>query len=450
MKTKKVSLIFPRFKYISGDPPLGIASLAAKLKAMDNVEVSVIDPTYHRSMVRVIDELKEINPDIIGIYSDTIMYPEAISIAEAMRRESRLLIAGGPHATIRPKDFTDYFDVVVVGEGEKALVKIVEDYPARIREEDKIINVWDENLVDDLNANPHPERQFFDMESYISNWNYLDSIDIKRRGTTMIASRGCPYKCTYCQPTLNKLFGCKLRLQDADYIVDEIVSLNKAYGVNAIFFHDDTLTIDHQWVAEFCEKLKTKKLDLLWGCNSRANTLSKDILKKMHDAGLRIIHLGIESGSQRILDEIYQKQINLAQVKEAVAMGNQAGIKMMGFFMIGAPTETAEEITQTINFARGLDLIEATFSIVSPLPETRLYDIVKENNYHLSNNYHDYDYYQRRAFEDPELPYNKLKRLQQQALISFYASPKRLPYILKHVTSIQGMKKLWNKIKRFM
>jgi radical SAM superfamily enzyme YgiQ (UPF0313 family) len=117
--------------------------------------------------------------------------------------------------------------------------------------------------------------------------------------------------------------------------------------------------------------------------------------------------------------------------------------------MLGAPTETREEINKTIRFAASLDIDEATFNITTPFPETYLHDMVKKLNYKLSNDFSDYNYYSKRSFEDPHMPAKKLKYYQRKALLSFYLKPRRWRYLLRHFTSVHGFRKLLTKIGRF-
>ena len=199
---------------------------------------------------------------------------------------------------------------------------------------------------------------------------------------------------------------------------------------------------------DFCRKIRKNGLDILWGCNTRTDTINEKLMRVMHDAGLRKLHIGVESSSQRILNEIYHKGIKINNVRKTLSDAKRIGITTMTFFMLGAPTETREEIDQTIRFARSLNIEEATFSITSPIPGTKLYDYVKER-YPISSNYDDFDYYGKRAFEG-EVSYNELRWLQKKGLLYFYTSPYRWNYIFKHLSSPKGIYKMLIKLKRFM
>jgi radical SAM superfamily enzyme YgiQ (UPF0313 family) len=213
-------------------------------------------------------------------------------------------------------------------------------------------------------------------------------------------------------------------------------------------FQDDTLTAFKHWVNDFCKLLAESNLDLLWGCNTRANLMDTELLQEMKRAGLRKIFIGGESSSQRVLDEIYNKGIKVEQVRNLAKKAHDLGIKTQVYFMLGAPTETIEEIRQTIKFAVSLDADEATFSIATPLPETHLYEMMKRDGWKLSENFEDYDYYKKNSYFRGDVSFKKLENLKREALIKFYFSPKRLKSTIKSIIEPSGMKKILLKIKR--
>lgn len=456
-----MTLVFPRFKYISGDPPLGIAYIAAYLKKrMPDIEVSIIDTTWTRSLEVVRKNLDDISPDIVGIYLDTIMYRDGIRIARMARENGAFVVAGGPHATMAHESVINYVDMVILGEGEKTFTRVVETFPDIEIESLKGVvcprnGMTDfENkeldLTEDIDTIPVPDRDLLDMDKYANAWNYLDSVKMGTRGTTMITSRGCPYRCTFCQPTLESLFGKKLRVRSPENVVGEMVYLKDRYKIEGLFFHDDTFTVNKNWVMEFCDLAEEKNINILWGCNTRANTVDEELLKRMFEVGLRNIHLGIESGSQNILNDVYRKGITLDEVRQVVTFANRLHISALGFFMLGAPGESEDEINKTIRFAASLKLKEATFSITTPIPGTYLYDMVKKTGLRISDDFNDFDYYSKRAFSGDNLILSRLKSLQKKALFSFYMHPFRWGYIARHLISPNGIKRLMRKVRRFV
>jgi anaerobic magnesium-protoporphyrin IX monomethyl ester cyclase len=175
------------------------------------------------------------------------------------------------------------------------------------------------------------------------------------------------------------------------------------------------------------------------------------MLNQMHKNGLRKIHFGIESGTQRILNDVYNKKINIKDMENTVRLAKKIGIHMLGFFMIGAPGETAEEINSTIALADKLPLDEATFSITTPFAGTSLYEKIKQSpDYEISKEYEDFDYYRKTPIKKGGISTIKLRYLQINALFMFYTHPARLRYILRHLFNLRGIKRLYRKLKRFV
>ena len=409
----KIILVFPRLKHESlGDPPLGLAYLAAYLRKNTNFEVSILDMAF-LSVKEAAIRLTRKRPDIVGIYFSTPTYASAMEIVKVARKADAFVVVGGPHATVVPESLAGKVDAIVIGEGEKVFAELAMACVDK-RNLEAINSIWFRNNgevarsapgepLSDLDILPHPARDLLDMERYINNCQYFDCVDMKMRSTTMIASRGCPFKCSYCQPTLNKMFGSKIRLRSPEDIIAEIKELRSRYAVNAVFFHDDTFGFDKKWLAAFCDKLILEVPRLIWGCNSRADLLDEDSLEIMRKSGLRCLHIGAESANQRIIDDIYDKGIKLLNVSQAVETAKKNDIRTMCFFMLGAPTETRQEIENTISFASGLQLDEAVFNIVSPMPGTFLYETSKNLGYHISDRWEDFNYYSQKVYNNSGL-----------------------------------------------
>ena len=365
---QKISLVFPRLKYQTGDPPLGMALLAANLRN-NGFEVSLVDSTFHQSMDWIQNKIKEFNPDAVAVYSDSMMFDESTSVMKFARSLGKKVIAGGPHATLEPQSLDPFADWILKGEADELLVEIMQGK----HNDQKIIEGGKPN-IENL---PIAAYDLLELDKYTKLWHLLDSVDPSLKGTSIFSSRGCPYRCTFCQPVLDKIFGKGVRTRSVDSVIKEIKYLIKDFGIQAVFFQDDTFTVRRKWIFEFCEKLKEEKIDILWGINSRIDLLDEEITQKMYDSGLRVMHIGVETGSQRVADEIYHKDIQLSQVPPKVKMAEKIGVHCLCFFMLGAPGETKEEINETIKFARSLNATEITATLSTPLPGTHMYDDVK-------------------------------------------------------------------------
>lgn len=456
-----IALVFPRTRYPSGQPPLGILSLAAYLHRESDAQVDILDLTFRKKPFDYLREgLSARRYDVVGVSVMTSMVRDA-KRASTIARETNpqsLIIWGGPHPTVLPDDTLalPHVDAVVIGEGEETLLELVQ----RGGDPSGVTGIWyktadgdfvrnpPRSLIQDLSALPWPARDAVDMRTYTRAWYSLTAADPTLLGTSLITSRGCPYVCTYCQPTLRQLFGKKVRRRSVDDVLDELVHLKETYGLNAFMFEDDTFIIHRRWIKEFSARLKEMNLGLRWGCNVRADLVTRELLEPMVKAGLAQINMGIESGTQRILDQIYDKRNTIEDVRQAVSIAKSLGLKVGGYFMIGAPTETEEEIERTIRFAARLPIDEAAFNITTPLPGTYLWEQTRDL---VGGDVAEFDYYHTSVYNSPQvLPAKKLQWLKRKAYLRFYLfSPRRVPNVLKWSTSRLGIHKMMLRMKRF-
>jgi len=457
----QIALIFPRTRYPSGQPPLGILSLAAYLRRESDAQIDVFDLTFRKNPLDYLrDGLSARRYDVIGLSVMTSMLRDA-ERASAVAHETNpqaLVIWGGPHATVLPDETLarPHVDAVAIGEGEDTMLELVQ----RGGDPTGIAGIWHKTaggsivrnpprpLIQNLSSLPWPARDLVDMKRYARAWYSLTAADPTLLGTSVITTRGCPYNCTYCQPTLRQLFGKKVRRRSTDDVLEELVHLKETYGLNAFMFEDDTFIIHRPWVQEFSARLKEMNLGFRWGCNVRADLTTRDLMEPMVKAGLVQINMGIESGTQRILDQIYDKKITIEDVQRAVSIAKSLDLKIGGYFMIGAPTETEKEIERTINFATRLPIDEAAFNITTPLPGTRLWDQTQNL---VGGDIAEFDYYHTSVYNSPQvLPARKLQWLKRKAYLKFYLfSPRRVPNVLKWSTSPLGIYKMMLRMKRF-
>ena len=185
----------------------------------------------------------------------------------------------------------------------------------------------------------------------------------------IIITRGCPFACTYCAGYL--VSGKKIRHRSIDKVIEEIEVLYHKYGIREIHIEDDNFTFYHDLVYEFCKKLKEHNLNISWTCPNgvRLDSLDKELLLTMKEAGLYSISVGIESGSDKILKDM-KKNLTKEKIREKIELIKDCGLEVSGFFIIGYPTETKKDIMDTINFAGSLDLKRAGFSLFKPFPGT--------------------------------------------------------------------------------
>ncbi len=460
----KIAFVFPRTRYPSGQPPLGILSLAAYLrKTVPGLVVDVIDATFYTHPLETIK--RRINAgdyDIVGVSVMTAMLNDAVYTSQIAHDapSKPIVLWGGPHPTVLPGQSLAYdmVDIVCLGEGEETLRELVEHGgdPHGVdglwyKRAGEIVRNPPRMPIHDLGALPYPARDLVDMEAYARAWYSLTAASPELRGTSIIASRGCPFSCTYCQPTLDKLFGRRLRRRPVAHVIGELRELRVKYGLDAFMLEDDTFIAHEAWATEFAHRLRDSGLDFKWGCNVRADLVVKNphLVQEMAESGLVQMNMGIESGSQRILDEIYDKRITIEQVRQAAGIAKKLKLRIGGYFMLGAPTETRREVVATIEYAARLPIDEAAFNITTPLPGTYLWDKTREL---VGDDLADFNYYNRSVYKSSQvLPGWQLDLYKKWAYLRFYAlTPRRVWRIFRDdILSIAGLRKLWVRMKRF-
>lgn len=454
----KVLLVFPRFRYPSGDPPLGVAYLASVMRR-EGADVSIFDCTWlRRPLKELVRRLRDTSYDLIGISALTSMLREVAAIAGLAKEVSprSLIVVGGPHATVEPQRTLTLpgVDAIAVGEAELTVAELLRNGldPSHVsglwhRMGEEIVQGSPGRLLENLDDLPFPAWDLLDMQRYAALWYHLDAVRYGLRGTSIMASRGCPFDCAYCQPTLRALFGTRVRRRSPESLICEMTELRDRYRIDGLMWLDDTFLLSREWTQEFCTKVIDARLGLIWGANVRADIAEKGMLAIMKEAGLRVVHIGIESASQRILDTVYHKGIALEQVQEAVASARHVGLHVRGYFMLGAPTETREEAEATVRLANSLDLDDVTFSITTPLPHTHLYDRTRDD---IASDFSEFDYYKKPVYRgDRVLAPKVLDRLRRMGYVRFYLGPRRFWRTVRSTMGLSGLRKMLLKLQRF-
>jgi len=427
----KVCLISPPYnsavKSVVGasPPPLGLAYIASMLR--QSREVKIIDSNILNYTIGDVErELRSFNPDVVGITSVTSSIYEAYKVAETAKRirEDCIVILGGPHASFMPRQSMEeckYIDVIVRGEGEETARELIENIEKgsslnevrgiTFRRGNEVIETEPRPFIKNIDDIPFPSRDLLPMHLYKFN-------GVKY--TTMLTSRGCPFKCSFCSSS--RLFGGYWRGRSPENVLEEMKIIYEEYGIRNIEFIDDTFTLNQERAEKICDGIVEQGWDISWGASSRVDTLSKKLAEKMKKAGCWIIYLGIESGSQKILDAI-GKRITLEQVRKAVKILKDSGIQVLGSFIIGFLQDTKETIKETIKFAKSLNLDYAQFSILTPYPGTPIFDYAKRNNMLLTEDWSKYT-----AIEPivkiGEVSEKEIKALLRKAYITFYLRPR--------------------------
>ena len=284
-------------------------------------------------------------------------------------------------------------------------------------------------LIKNIDELPWPLRE------QLPNDVYSDTL-MTSPLTFIVTSRGCPYRCTYCNWP-STMFGHMIRRRDPVDVVDEVEHCVKKYRLKSFKFFDDTFTVNKEHVKKICNLLIKRKIKTPWICNARVDTLDEDTMRLMKKAGCRLMKIGVESGNQKILDWV-KKGTTIPQIKAFFRLARKVGIQTFGSFMIGYPQETDKTIRQTFRLAKEIKPDMAQFVILQPLPGTELYrwmesrgmipKKVKWDKYITDEGYVDL------VFKHPKYTQDELRKICSKLWSSYYLRP---GYVAKRI--IRGM-----------
>ena len=391
-RSQDITLVFPPHRLKEHRYSLGLLYISGYLRdhGYDNVIIEnklLGGPKYQyinkdRSKMDIINKIIEIKPKVLGFTSSTIEIHDVVEMNQEIKKQIDVVsIIGGPHVTAAPHEvLARGFDIAVIGEGEATALELIKelekDQPnfenikgiafKKINGE-VVINSPREMI--DISESSLPAYDKIYMEKYLRvSDEVLRGVPV--RAAIVMASRGCPYHCTFC--ACNKVFGHRVRYRNIENVKKEVELLKNKYNAEAIWFADDTMTVSYDHVKKICQLMKEKKM--YWGAQSRVDLTQEEIVKLMKESGCLQLDFGVESGSQRILDEVVNKRIKLAQVETAFDLCRKYGIRSHAAFMLGLPTETREEMIKTFEFAQKIKPNWYAFGIFTPLPGTYLYD----------------------------------------------------------------------------
>ena len=346
--------------------PLGLTYLAAVLKDR-GFEVDILDMVVYKfSREKIINKIREYKPDIVGAGSVTMNYPHAKRILKLAKDEGATTIIGGPHATFADREVlteAPWIDIITRRESDYTLLDIVKCRDLKdvdgitYREDGEIIRNPDRALLMNLDELPFPARHLIPLSKYIAY----------KTGCSMVTGRGCPNRCTFCVGP--KMTSRRMRFRDPKLCVDEMEEILD-YGFDEIIVEDDTFTVNKKHVFAICDEIISRGLKFKWSANARVNTVTKEMLEKMYEAGCIFIQYGVESGNQEIL-KASKKGITLEQVREATKIAKEVGIGVLSSFIIGLPGETEETIKETMDFAKSLGTYYG-YHVLAPFPGTEI------------------------------------------------------------------------------
>ena len=353
-------------------PPLGIGYLISVLRDAGH-EVFFIDNYLSPSQFLETDYLQRNRIDFVGIYANTICFRDTLRMVfklDCLRHSKEWkgkIIVGGPHTTVAPETIPPFVDFVVQGEGEKAILEIVDgkittrlvQYPA----------------IKNLDELPTPSWDYFVPLPYKWTVDWFE----KQPVFTMNTSRGCPFQCTFC--SVSSIWGKKYAYFSAERVVSEIEYLVQHYGAKGVYFREDNFTLNKKRLESFCNLIINKNLRINWACESRVDTLDEEVLKLMYQAGARAFYFGVESGSQKILDFL-KKGIRIEQVKKVFKLCQEIGFKTAASIIHGVPNETEDDLQKTEELLKEIKPDVIWRNVFVGIPNSDLYQYALKNNLH--------------------------------------------------------------------
>jgi anaerobic magnesium-protoporphyrin IX monomethyl ester cyclase len=379
----------------------GLASLSAAAKAQ-GFEIDLIDLRALDGWDHFREVLAERKPDVVGVTMMSVDYNPARQVVAIAKEVDPCVttVIGGPHVTIALEDSLriPHVDYLVTGEGEVTFPRLLKLIQGGDPPPHRVLR----GATPDLDAIPFADRDLFLAEW--RKWGYdIDSPEVPfveelpPPFATIIAGRGCIYNCAFCKPGEDYLFGKRTRRRSVDNVIQELHMLTDKYHLASFMFHDDCLTEDREWVMEFTDKYIAEGFNLPFFCQTRADIVVKheDMVARMAKAGLRGYFVGFESGNDRVLKFI-RKGTTAEQNRQAARVCRKYGIAVWANYMLGLPTETGEEVMDTVRLVKDIDPDYYSPAFFTPHPGTDLYDYVVEQDLSRIT---DYDSYRRNPTE---------------------------------------------------
>ena len=434
-------------------PPLGVLYIGTMIKQHSEHTVKVIDALAEQlSFKDIVKQCVDFQPDVVGISAWTDFWYPAYRTGQLLKEALPHLHLnyGGPHVSIYPQKTLDvpFVDSVIVGDGEIPFLYLCNLVANEVKDNGlpglhfKTDGVKEGSgtfyIHKDLDQLPMPDRTLLPIKNYGSILGQGQLL------TTMITSRGCPYKCTFCKLNFQKNLA-----HSAANVFAEFQQIH-ALGIREIEIYDDTFTWSIERLRQLCNLLIAADLNIVWAVRDRvsARSVDPDLLSLMYQAGCRRIHYGIESGEQRILDRM-KKRITLDQARKAVTLAKQAKLTVLTYFMIGNLDETEEDVHKTIQFALKLDADFTQFSITIPYAGTEMYEEALASGIIDHDYWNDYAEHPVPDFLPPQLIENRIDRstlfrLHDEAVRRYYL---RVGFLLRKLLELRSFSEFLSKAK---
>ncbi len=380
--------------------PLAIEYIGAIAKAQ-GLEVKIIQQ-QHKSDQKVLQEIIEFSPQLVGFSVMTYNYPAALSLAKKIKQHNLEILAifGGYHPSFCPEIVKeDAIDFVIIGEGEETfreLLKNLNHTEQNLKEIDGIA-FYDGELhineprerIKDLDSLPNPLRDTNILkECRISGLNY-PPLSKQRCVAQILYSRGCPHNCTFCCSPF--LYGTKVYFRNHKRVVDEMQEIKKSFGTNYFYFADLSFNLNKRKVIDLCNEIRNRKLDTSWFCMCRVDNICEELLQHMKEAGCSRIGFGIDALYENTLKKVKPRQkITMEQAHHVLELTNAMGIIVRTFIIIGYPWETKEDLENAKEILKTLAIDEIRIGLLTPLPGSPIYEEFKKEGLILTNDFSKY------------------------------------------------------------
>jgi anaerobic magnesium-protoporphyrin IX monomethyl ester cyclase len=427
-------------------PPLSLLSLGAVLRSK-GYKVEVADLAVdHANEEQFISRVARSRPPVLGFTAVTPAFKSALRIARRLKRiYNPFILFGGVHVSATAEDAIreTCIDGIAIGEAEHTIIEFLENLRKGktkaidgmlIKGNGMVLRGGRRQFIEDLDELPFPA---WSLLTHPERYSPPDAL--RTPVATIMTSRGCPYRCTFCFAPL--MWGNRIRRRSVENVIDEIGVLVKEYSIREIHFADDDFSHDRDWTLRFLERIKGAFGDVrFYFMNGlRIDNIDEEMLCRMREARFINVGFGIESGCQRILNRV-KKGLTIATITKNLRLAKQMGFKTWGFFIFGLPDETAETIDMTIDFSLALDPDFAKYLCLVPYPGTAVYEEYRSKGYLLTHDFDRYGIYSEPVFRVPSLSGKVIVRAIARAYLKFYLRPHKVLRILLKVRTLTELK----------
>lgn len=430
-------------RYFGLFPPLSMAWVCAIAEKAGHDALLIDARTLRLTKEDVLDRLKAWKPDILGFMMTTYMFRETLEWAQFLKKNLKVpVIIGGYNLRVYPQEsvsvdgpdfgcFNSAYDTLPRLLTELEGQRRFQDVPGLIYKENGQVLMTPYGDDPDFNDYPNPARHL------LPNDLYAEFTTERKNFTVMVTSKGCTNSCLFCEAGHTPY-----NPRSPETVLREVDECYNKYNIREIDFFDYDFCIDRRRIETICDGMIKSRLDIAWACRTRVDYVDESLLRKMRAAGCSRIYFGIESGVQEILDRL-NKGITLQQIRDTVEATHGAGIKALGFFLVGSPGETQETFRQTVKFAKSLNLDYVQFSKLTAKPLTPYWrQMVKNTGF-------DYwrEYILGNARDNPlprpwtSLTNEEIDSMTKNAYIMYHCRP---GFLLHHTMQVKS----WSEFKR--